>query len=65
MRAFSSSWKGSKKPSKQRKYRYGAPLHVRRRFLSVHLTNELKDAGIISGNQKGALQRGAAKANIP
>ena len=35
-------WKSSKKPSKQRKYRYGAPLHVRRRFLSVHLSNELK-----------------------
>ncbi len=42
MRAFSSAWKSSKKPSKQRKYRYGAPLHVRRRFLSVHLSNELK-----------------------
>ena len=42
MRAFSSVWKSSKKPSKQRKYRYGAPLHVRRRFLSVHLSNELK-----------------------
>ncbi len=42
MRAFSSAWKGSKKPSKQRKYRYGAPLHVRRRFLSCHLSNDLK-----------------------
>lgn len=31
----------------------------------AHLTNELRDAGVISGNQKGALQSGAAKANIP
>jgi large subunit ribosomal protein L24 len=42
MRAFSSDWKSSRKPAKQRKYRYGAPLHVRRKFLSVHLSNELK-----------------------
>lgn len=42
MRSFSSAWKASKKPSKQRKYRYGAPLHVRRRFLAVHLSNDLK-----------------------
>lgn len=31
----------------------------------AHLTNELRDAGIISGNQKGALQSAAAKANVP
>ena len=30
-----------------------------------HLANELKDAGVITGNQKGAIQSGAAKANIP
>jgi large subunit ribosomal protein L24 len=42
MRAFSSAWKSSTKPSKQRKYRYGAPLHIRKKFLSVHLSNDLK-----------------------
>jgi hypothetical protein len=31
----------------------------------AHLTNELRDAGIISGNQTGALQSAAAQAHIP
>jgi hypothetical protein len=31
----------------------------------AHLGNELRDSGIISGDQKGALQSGAAQANIP
>jgi hypothetical protein len=30
-----------------------------------HLTNELKDAGLITGNQKGAIQSSAARASIP
>lgn len=38
---FSKSWKSSKRPSKQRKYRYNAPLHIRHKFLSVHLSKEL------------------------
>ncbi|OYT41773.1 50S ribosomal protein L24 [Candidatus Pacearchaeota archaeon ex4484_26] len=39
---FSKKWKGSKKPAKQRKYRANAPLHIRRKFLSAHLSKELK-----------------------
>ncbi|MBI4154586.1 50S ribosomal protein L24 [Candidatus Woesearchaeota archaeon] len=39
---FSSRWVRSKKPSKQRKYRINAPLHIRRRFLNSHLSKELK-----------------------
>lgn len=39
---FSSSWTGSSQPRKQRKYRYNAPLHLRHRFLSAHLSKELK-----------------------
>ena len=31
----------------------------------AHLTNDLKKAGIISGNQKGAIQSCAAGASIP
>jgi len=38
---FSKSWKSSKKPSKQRKYVYNAPLHIRRKFMSAHLSKEL------------------------
>ncbi len=39
---FSIFWKGSKKPGKQRKYRYNAPLHLRRKMMSVALSKELK-----------------------
>ena len=41
MKEFSIKWKGSKKPGKQRKFRINAPLHVRGRFLNVHLSKEL------------------------
>ncbi|MBI3052239.1 50S ribosomal protein L24 [Candidatus Woesearchaeota archaeon] len=44
MRAsFSSSWTGSRKPSKQRKFRFNAPLHVQRRFVSAHLSDQLRE----------------------
>lgn len=39
---FSISWKGSKKQSKQRKYRLNAPLHIKRKLASSHLSRELK-----------------------
>jgi large subunit ribosomal protein L24 len=39
---FSSGWKKSKKPKKQRKYRYNAPLHIKRKFMNVHLSKELR-----------------------
>lgn len=42
MKKFSKSWISSKKPSKQRKYRFNAPLNIKRKFLSVHLSKELK-----------------------
>jgi large subunit ribosomal protein L24 len=38
---FSSAWKGSKQPRKQRKYRYNAPSHIRGSFLNAHLSKEL------------------------
>ena len=40
---WSSEWKSSKQPRKQRKYRYNAPLHTRRKFLSAHLSKELRE----------------------
>jgi len=40
---FSTSWKSSKQPRKQRKYRHNAPSNIRRKFLSVHLSKELRD----------------------
>ena len=39
---FSTEWTGSKQPRKQRKYRYNAPLHLRHKMMSVHLTKELR-----------------------
>ncbi len=42
MRSFSTSWKGSKRPGKQRKFRFMAPLHVRRKLMRVHLSKDLR-----------------------
>jgi large subunit ribosomal protein L24 len=42
MKKWSPKWKSSKSPRKQRKYRYNAPLHVKRKFVSVHLSKELR-----------------------
>lgn len=39
---FSTSWKSSTQPRKQRKYRYNAPLHVRQKLMHVHLSSELR-----------------------
>ena len=39
---WSKNWIASKNPSKQRKYVYNAPLHVRQKFLHVHLSKELR-----------------------
>lgn len=40
--AFSTKWKSSKRPGKQRKYRHNAPLHTLRKFMSAHLSSELR-----------------------
>lgn len=39
---FSKHWKSSKQPRKQRKYRTEAPLHLKRKFLSINLSKELR-----------------------
>lgn len=41
-RKFSTSWKSSKQPRKQRKYIANAPLHIRKKFVSVNLSKELR-----------------------
>lgn len=40
---WSSSWNSSTNPSKQRKYRENAPLHVKDKLVSVNLDRELRD----------------------
>lgn len=39
---FSKHWKASKQPRKQRKYRANAPLHLRKDFVSINLSKELR-----------------------
>ena len=39
---WSAFWGSSKDPSKQRKFRYNAPKHVRARFMSAHLSKVLR-----------------------
>ena len=38
---FSTKWKSSKNPRKQRKYVVNAPLHIKHKFLGAHLSKEL------------------------
>ena len=39
---FAISWKRSVQPRKQRKYRHNAPLHIRQKLVSAHLSKELR-----------------------
>ena len=39
---FSTKWKASKQPRKQRKYRANAGLHLRKKFVNVNLSKELR-----------------------
>ncbi len=39
---FSTSWKSSRQPKKQRKYLFNAPLHLRRKFISSNFSKELR-----------------------
>jgi large subunit ribosomal protein L24 len=41
-RKFSTHWKASRQPRKQRKYAANAPLHIKRKLLSVNLSKELR-----------------------
>lgn len=42
MKEFSTAWKSSKNPGKQRKYAYNAPLHIRQKFIRINLSKELR-----------------------
>jgi len=39
---FSNAWVGSKQPRKQRKYLANAPLHIRHKLISAHLSKDLR-----------------------
>ncbi len=40
---YSTKWKSSSQPRKQRKYRYNTPLHTKGKFLGAHLIRELRE----------------------
>ncbi len=40
---FSRNWVRSRSPRKQRKYIANAPLHIRKKFLSVNISKELRE----------------------
>lgn len=40
---FSKTWISSIQPRKQRKYRHNATLNIKRTFLSINLSKELRD----------------------
>ena len=40
---FNTSWKASVQPRKQHKFRANAPLHVKHKFLSAHLSKPLSE----------------------
>jgi len=42
MKKFSLAWNASKKPRKQRKYRFNAPLHIKQKFMTAPLSKELE-----------------------
>ena len=67
--AWSSSWKASKQPRKQRKYVYNAPMHTRRKLLGAHLSKELREkygtrSVMLKTGDKVKVMRGAHKNHI-
>lgn len=40
---YSSSWKSSRRPRKQRKLLYNAPLHLRQKLVHAHLSEPLRN----------------------
>ncbi|MBT4174934.1 50S ribosomal protein L24 [archaeon] len=43
MKIWSRLWNRSSDTRKQRKFRYNAPLHIKQKFMHVHLSPELKE----------------------
>jgi large subunit ribosomal protein L24 len=63
---FNSKWKESKKPSKQRLYRYNAPKHTKSKLMGAHLSEELmkkyqKRAVRVRKGDKVEIKRGQFK----
>ncbi len=66
---WSKSWRSSKDPSKQRKYVYNAPLHIKRKMLKAMLSKDLKEklkknAVVIRKGDKVKILRGDFKGQV-
>jgi large subunit ribosomal protein L24 len=70
---FSTAWASSSQPRKQHKFMHNAPLHVRNRFLSAHLSDALQEkygkrtATVRKGDEvlimRGSFKKKTAKVN--
>jgi len=70
---FSTAWASSSQPRKQHKFMHNAPLHVRNRFLSAHLSDALQEkygkrtATVRKGDEvlimRGSFKKKIAKVN--
>jgi large subunit ribosomal protein L24 len=63
---FSTAWKGSKQPRKQRKYLAKAPLHLKKKTMSINLSKDLRKVHgrrniIIRKDDKVKIMRGKFK----
>ncbi len=66
---FSRTWKCSKQPRKQRKYRANAPLHIKHKLMGIHLSGELrkkhnKRAVVVRKEDKVKIMRGQFKGHV-
>ena len=69
MKKFSTEWKSSKQPGKQRKFRLNAPLHIKHKFMGAHLSAALrkkhgKRAVAIRREDKVKVLRGQFKGHV-
>ena len=63
---FSAAWKSSSQKRKQRKYRWNAPLHIKKNMMASHLSAELrkkhtKRAAVVRKDDKVKIMRGQFK----
>ena len=66
---FSKSWKSSKQPRKQIKFRFIAPLHIKTKMIASHLSKELrqkysKRAISVRKGDKVKIVRGASSGKV-
>ena len=66
MTEYSTAWKSSKNPTKQRKYRMNAPQHAKRKFMAATLSKKLREehkkrSTIVRVGDKVRVMRGTHK----